>query len=62
MLSYKDKTSTLGKVGILKPVPLKFLDHSHTHIWASLVAQMIKNLPAMRETSVRSLGWEYPLE
>ena len=29
---------------------------------ASLVAQMIKNPPAMRETWVRSLGWEGPLE
>ena len=29
---------------------------------ASLVAQMVKNLPAMRETCVRSLGWEDPLE
>ena len=28
----------------------------------SLVAQMIKNLPAMREIQVRSLGWEDPLE
>ena len=27
-----------------------------------LVAQLVKNLPAMRETSVRSLGWENPLE
>ena len=31
-------------------------------MWASLVAQMVKNLPAMQETWVRSLGWEYPLE
>ena len=30
--------------------------------WASLVAQMIKNLPAMRETKVPSLSWEDPLE
>ena len=30
--------------------------------WASLVAQLVKNLPAMRETGVRSLGWEDPLE
>ena len=30
--------------------------------WASLVVQMVKNLPAMRETCVRSLGWEDPLE
>ena len=30
--------------------------------WVSLVAQLVKNLPAMQETSVRSLGWEDPLE
>ena len=29
---------------------------------ASLVAQMVKNLPAMRETWIRSLGQEDPLE
>ena len=29
---------------------------------ASLMAQMVKNLPAMQETWVRSLGWEDPLE
>ena len=31
------------------------------HSWASLVAQLVKNLPAMQETWVRSLGWEDPL-
>ena len=30
--------------------------------WASLVAQMVKNLSAMQETWVQSLGWEDPLE
>ena len=30
--------------------------------WASLVAQLVKNPPAMWETWVRSLGWEDPLE
>ena len=30
--------------------------------WASLVAQLEKNMPAMRETWVQSLGWEDPLE
>ena len=30
--------------------------------WASLVAQMVKNLHAMQETWVLSLGWEDPLE
>ena len=27
-------------------------------IWASLVAQSVKNLPAVQETQVQSLGWE----
>ena len=30
--------------------------------WVSLVAQLVKNLPAIQETWVRSLGWEDPLE
>ena len=29
---------------------------------ASLIAQMVKNLPAMQETQVQSLDWEDPLE
>ena len=28
--------------------------------WASLVAQMVENLPATQETLVQSLGWEHP--
>ena len=31
-------------------------------IWASLVGETVKNLPAMLETWVRSLGQEAPLE
>ena len=31
-----------------------------TH-WMPLVAQMVKNLPAMQETQVQSLRWEDPL-
>ena len=31
-------------------------------IRASLIAQLVKNLPAMQETSVQFLGWEDPLE
>ena len=34
--------------------------HSLTRV--SLVAQLLKNLPAMRETWVQSLGWEDPLK
>ena len=30
--------------------------------WASLVAQLVKKPPAMRETRVRAMGWEDPLE
>ena len=30
--------------------------------WASLVAQLVKNPPAIQETWVQSLGWENPLE
>ena len=38
-----------------------------THIWQSpigisLVVQMVKNLPVMRETQVRSLDQEHPLD
>ena len=32
------------------------------YYWASVVAQLVKNLPTMRETWVQSLGWEDPLE
>ena len=31
-------------------------------LWASLVAKLVRNLPAMQETQVRSLGREDPLE
>ena len=34
----------------------------HKSSWASLVAQRVKNLPAMRETQVRCLGREDRLE
>ena len=35
---------------------------SKHHVWASLMAQLVKNPPAMRETWVRSVGWKDPLE
>ena len=31
-------------------------------VWTSLVAQMVKNLPAMQETWVQSLDWDDPLQ
>ena len=30
--------------------------------WASLVAQLVKNPPALQQTWFQSLGWEAPLE
>ena len=38
------------------------IGNSVQYSWAFLVAQLVKNPPAMRETWVRSLGWEDPLE
>ena len=38
------------------------IDYPLQYSWASLVAQLVKNLPTMQETWVRSLGWEDPLE
>ena len=40
--------------------PLKF--RTFIYIRASLIAQMVKNLPAMQETPVQLLGWQDPLE
>ena len=45
---------------------LPFLEIAHlvfcVWLWASVVAQMVKNLPAMWETWIPSLGGEDPLE
>ena len=40
-----------------KPLPKCVFDCKY-----SLVAQMVKSLPAVRETHVRTLGWKDPLE
>ena len=32
------------------------------YLWASLLAQVVQNLPALQETQVQSLGWQDPLE
>ena len=37
-------------------------DYIPQHLGTSLVAQMVKTLPAMWETQVQSLSWEDPLE
>ena len=40
----------------------KGIGYSLQYSWAFLVAQKVKNLPAMWETWARTLGWEDPLE
>ena len=42
-------------------IAVDFLAAEHG-LWASQVAQWVKNLPAMQKTQVQSLGWEDPLE
>ena len=42
--------------------PGERIGYPHQDSWASLVAQLVKNPPALHETWVQSLGWEDPLE
>ena len=42
--------------------PGEGLGYPLQYSWISLVAQLVKNTPAMWETWVQSLGWEDPLE
>ena len=53
-----DKSLILG----LGRSPRERIGNPPQYSWASLVAQMIKNLPAVWETWIRSLGWEDLLE
>ena len=46
----------------LERSPGEGIDYPLQYCWASLVAQLVRNLPAMCETWVRSLSWEDPLE
>ena len=40
----------------------KGIGYPFQYSWASLVAQLVKNPPELREIRVQSLGWEDPLE
>ena len=42
----------------VRKVPWRRIGYLLQYSWASLVAQMVKNLPAMQKTWVQSLGWE----
>ena len=43
-------------------IPGEGIGYPLQYSWASLVAQLVKNLPAMWDILVQSLGWEDPLE
>ena len=48
----------LGSIPKLGRSPQDTIGYPFQYSWAFLVAQMIKNLPAMQETQVQSLGQE----
>ena len=62
----KDSTCNAGVPGSIPGLgsssPGEGIGYPLQYSWASVVAQMVKNLPAMWETWVRSLVWEDPLE
>ena len=53
----------MGNIGVIKQYKNFYICKEQFSIWgnASLIAQLVKNPPAMRETWVRSLGCEDPL-
>ena len=55
-------TGDLGSIPGLGRSPGEGIGYPLQYSWASLVTQLVKNLPAVRETWVRSLCWEDPLE
>ena len=61
----KESSCNAGDLGLIPgsgSSPGKGIGYPLQYSWASLVAQTVKNPPAMWETWVRFLGWEYPLE
>ena len=61
----KEYACSAGDTGLIPGLgrsPGDGISYPLQYSWASLVAQMIKNLPAMQETWVLSLGWGEPLE
>ena len=64
-LARKESTCNAGDPGLIPRSgrsPGEGIDYPLQYSWASLIAQMVNNLPAMRETWVRLLAREDPLE
>ena len=51
-----------GSIPELEKSAREGISYPLQYTWASIVAQLVKNLPAMWETWVWSLGWEDPLD
>ena len=61
----KESICNAGDPGLIPGLgrsPGEGIGYPLQYSWGSLVAQMVKNPPAMQETWVGSLGWEDPLE
>ena len=61
----KESTCNAGDPGSIPGLgrsPGEGIGYPLQYSWASLVAQLVKNPPAMQETLVQFLGWEDPLE
>ena len=61
----KESTCNAGDPGSIPGSgrsPVEGIVYSLQYSWASLMAQTVKNTPALQETWVPSLGWEDPLE
>ena len=57
LVRFLGQEDPMNRIG---PSPLQYYPLQNS--WASLVSQLVKNLPATWETWLRSLGWEDPLE
>ena len=61
----KESTYNVGDPGLIPGLgrsPGEGISYTIQDSWTLLVAQMVKNLPAMQEIWAWSLGWEDPLE
>jgi len=65
LIAYPDAPPSTGLKKCFAEKPFgefRFFEHNPPIPWASLVTLSVKNLPAMQEIWVQSLGWKDPLE
>ena len=70
VLSLKHRSTEKSSLAVFSPtkfpglqwIPYKLQVLYKWLLWSSLVAQLVKNPPAMRETGVQPMGWEDSLE